>query len=212
MTRPASPLDELLGRALGRPAGPAADDTEHRVFDAALEVLAERGTERATMDDIAARSGVGRATLFRRFGGKDELLERALVGELRRFLDEVIDIFSRVRDPAERIAETFASLLRLGDRPFLRGTDPARTAAVAAAMTAGDPSPQQIAVRFVAAFLAEGQRTEELVPGDPEVQADAIVRLALAYLLLPGLRPEPVGDDEARRIARVVFVPLAGVR
>lgn len=205
MTRPAAPLDELLARALGEAPAPAGDEVERRVFDAAIEVLAERGTEHATMDDIAARSGVGRATLFRRFGGKDELLVRALVGEVRRLLDDVAEIFARVQEPTERIAETFVAMLRLADRPLLR--DARHQADVVTALARGKPSPLELTTRFVAAFIAEGQRTGALAAGDPAVQADAMVRLALGYLLVPGAQ---LGDEDARRVARLVFAPIAG--
>lgn len=44
-----------------------------RILDAAIEVFAERGLEASTAD-IAARAGVGEATLFRRFPTKDDLV------------------------------------------------------------------------------------------------------------------------------------------
>ncbi len=45
-----------------------------RIVAAAIEVFAERGLEASTAD-IAARAGVGEATLFRRFPTKDDLIE-----------------------------------------------------------------------------------------------------------------------------------------
>jgi AcrR family transcriptional regulator len=44
-----------------------------RIIEAAFEVFAERGYEASTAD-IAARAGVGEATLFRRFPTKDDLI------------------------------------------------------------------------------------------------------------------------------------------
>jgi AcrR family transcriptional regulator len=44
-----------------------------RIVDAAIEVFAERGYEASTAE-IAARAGVGEATLFRRFPTKDDLI------------------------------------------------------------------------------------------------------------------------------------------
>jgi AcrR family transcriptional regulator len=44
-----------------------------RILDAAREVFAERGSE-ASVHEIAARAGVGTATIYRRFPTKDDLL------------------------------------------------------------------------------------------------------------------------------------------
>jgi AcrR family transcriptional regulator len=50
-----------------------------RIVAAAIEVFAERGLEASTAE-IAARAGVGEATLFRRFPTKDDLVT-AIIGE-----------------------------------------------------------------------------------------------------------------------------------
>jgi len=46
----------------------------HRVLDAAREVLGESGAE-ASMEEIAARAGVGVGTVYRRFANKDALID-----------------------------------------------------------------------------------------------------------------------------------------
>jgi AcrR family transcriptional regulator len=50
-----------------------------RIVAAAIEVFAERGLEASTAE-IAARAGVGEATLFRRFPTKDDLVT-AIIGQ-----------------------------------------------------------------------------------------------------------------------------------
>ncbi|MEU9111448.1 TetR family transcriptional regulator [Streptomyces sp. NPDC048483] len=54
-----------------------AEGTRLRLLDAASELFAERGYERATVRDIAARAGANQALLFRYFGSK-----KALFGEV----------------------------------------------------------------------------------------------------------------------------------
>lgn len=58
--------DELLG-ALERPAEP---DSRDRILRAALEMVGERGLPALSMDELADRAGVSRATLYRLFPGK----------------------------------------------------------------------------------------------------------------------------------------------
>ncbi|MDT5092652.1 MAG: hypothetical protein QOH60_2015 [Mycobacterium sp.] len=44
------------------------------LLDAARRLIAERGPDAVTMDDIAAEAGVGKGTLFRRFGNRSGLM------------------------------------------------------------------------------------------------------------------------------------------
>jgi len=45
-----------------------------RLLDAARRLVAEHGADAVTMDDIAAAAGVGKGTLFRRFGSRAGLM------------------------------------------------------------------------------------------------------------------------------------------
>ncbi|WP_418005882.1 helix-turn-helix domain-containing protein [Mycobacterium sp. PDNC021] len=65
----------------GLPMTPAApvergDAARNRLLllDAARRLIAERGAEAVTMDDIAVEAGVGKGTLFRRFGSRSGLM------------------------------------------------------------------------------------------------------------------------------------------
>jgi AcrR family transcriptional regulator len=44
------------------------------LLDAARRLVAERGADAVTMDDVAAAAGVGKGTLFRRFGSRAGLM------------------------------------------------------------------------------------------------------------------------------------------
>ncbi|KUI35512.1 TetR/AcrR family transcriptional regulator [Mycobacterium sp. GA-2829] len=49
------------------------------ILDAALAALAERGYDATNMNDIAARAGVGKAAIYRRWSSKAALMTDALV-------------------------------------------------------------------------------------------------------------------------------------
>jgi AcrR family transcriptional regulator len=170
------------------------DPMETRILDAALEAVAAGAS---TMDDIAARAGVGRVTLFRRFGSKDALLQRLYAREVERFLAQVDAALSEFDDPADRIAEAFVACVREGARHPLLATVPPGT--VLEVLAAGDPSPLEVGRRFVAARLRG-------TPPTPEAAADLLVRLALTYVLVPS----PLVDEEgARAFARAYLAPIA---
>lgn len=58
----------------GRPGRPRSERAEQAILDAAIEALGEYGVEGVRCEDVAARAGVGKATLYRRWPGKEDLL------------------------------------------------------------------------------------------------------------------------------------------
>ena len=63
------------------------DEITTRILRAALEQAELLGMRRSTMEDVAKRSGVGRATLYRRFPTKAALNDAIVLSEVRRFLE-----------------------------------------------------------------------------------------------------------------------------
>jgi AcrR family transcriptional regulator len=61
----------------------------HRILEAAEHLFAERGVERVSVDAIAAAAGVGKGTVFRRFGDRAGLA-RALVEQRSRDLRQAV--------------------------------------------------------------------------------------------------------------------------
>ncbi|MCV4276076.1 TetR/AcrR family transcriptional regulator [Pseudomonas capsici] len=57
------------------------------ILDAAIEVLAESGYDGMTMDMVAARAKAGKATVYRRWGSKAELILEAVTHLKRRQVD-----------------------------------------------------------------------------------------------------------------------------
>jgi AcrR family transcriptional regulator len=69
---------QIHGGRAGRPRDTRLD---RAILEAALEEMAESGISEMRMDDVAARAGVGKAAIYRRFDSKDEMVAAA-VGEL----------------------------------------------------------------------------------------------------------------------------------
>lgn len=82
--RPAPGERRLLGvgAPLPGPAGPTerADAARNRqlLLDAAQELVREQGVDSLTMDALAKRAGVGKGTVFRRFGSRSGLMHALL--------------------------------------------------------------------------------------------------------------------------------------
>lgn len=63
------------------------DDITTRILVATVEQAELVGMRRITMEDVARRSGVGRATLYRRFPTKAALIDAVVLAEARRYFD-----------------------------------------------------------------------------------------------------------------------------
>jgi AcrR family transcriptional regulator len=61
-----------------RPGRPRSEQAERAIIDAALSLFAEYGPDGVCMEQVAARAGVGKATIYRRWSGKEDLLLDAL--------------------------------------------------------------------------------------------------------------------------------------
>jgi AcrR family transcriptional regulator len=105
----------VLRELVAATASPRYDRTAAAILDAAARVLADRGAS-ANMADVAAASGVSRATLYRYFPSREALLEalaaQALTDAGSRIADAGLD-----RCPVpEAIERIVRALLAVGDR------------------------------------------------------------------------------------------------
>lgn len=75
---------DLPSRRPGRPRSARAD---HAILDAALELLLQQGFEGMSIEEVAELAGVGKATIYRRWPSKDDLVIAAVC-----CMDEDIEI------------------------------------------------------------------------------------------------------------------------
>jgi AcrR family transcriptional regulator len=205
--RPSSdtgPVDGPVRRGRGRPRDP---ETDERITAAAAELMLQRGFDRTTVDDVAARAGVGKATVYRRWPSKEDLAVAAmgtlyaaempepdtgsvvtdLLASYRSVLEFVntpegsaylrTSILESVRD--ERIAALYrASTERREDAA--RGT-------VERAIARGEVRPDvdvDLVVQWLGGFLASRVITRRPLPTVAE--ADVLVEFALHGVLVAG--------------------------
>ncbi len=87
-------------RGPGRPRDERAD---RAILDAALELLAEVGPTGLSVEEVAVRAGVSKATIYRRFPTKDDLVVASLSGLAVALPDDMPD--GPVRDRLAHLVE-----------------------------------------------------------------------------------------------------------
>ncbi len=90
-TESASSANRVELPVVGGPLPERADAARNRqkILEAARRLFAEHGPAEVTMEAVAGEAGVGKGTVFRRFGDRGALLE-ALLDEQERQLQERI--------------------------------------------------------------------------------------------------------------------------
>jgi AcrR family transcriptional regulator len=78
-TGPGATGPSVLG-PVRRPGRPRSERADQAILAAALDLLSEVGPAALGIEQVAARAGVGKATIYRRWPGKEEMLLDALGG------------------------------------------------------------------------------------------------------------------------------------
>lgn len=111
-----APGDVQERRGRGRPRDPGTDD---RITTAAAQLLLQRGFDRTTVDDVAARAGVGKATVYRRWPSKEDLAVAAMETLYSVEMPEA-DTGSIVEDLTESYRSVLAFVNTADGAAFLR--------------------------------------------------------------------------------------------
>jgi AcrR family transcriptional regulator len=191
---------ELFTRRPGRPRDLRA---EQAILDATLELLVRDGITALSLSGVAARAGVGKATIYRWWSGKDDLVVDALAtladaqrivptGELRA------DLLAALTQVQQSMSHTVAGQVL---PRVMGGASPE----VQALYWERVVVPQRLdLMRLLQAGIDSG----EIAVHDPEILIDMLVGPLIMRHCLATPRL-PVGPDE---IALIVEVVLDGLR
>lgn len=188
-------------RRVGRPRSVRAD---RAIVDATLEVFAESGAEGLCIERVAAKAGVGKATIYRRWPGKEDLLLDA-IGAMRSPLP---------KPKGESVREDLAALV---DAIGRESSDPRRARQFALLLGEGAAYPRllehyvQTVVEprreVVRDVLKRGVATGELRE-ETNVEA-AVDMLTGAVLARPRTARERPDRGYARRVVDELLTGLA---
>jgi AcrR family transcriptional regulator len=201
----------LLERALATPEL-APDKTSERILDAALELVAASGLRHLTMDAAASRAGVGRMTVYRKFGDREGLIDALAAREARICLAEL----DRAVDPslpvAEGIARGLATSLRLiRSHPILDRFSRHEPEAALVALNSGEGAILRMGTAFVASRLEEAKSRGDIAASvETTHAAELLVRLGFSFLLMPDSSLSLDDPEVAAREVEELIAPILG--
>jgi AcrR family transcriptional regulator len=176
-----------------------------RVLDAAKRCCERWGVAKVTVDDIAAESGVSRATLYRLFpGGRDVLYEALRVRETEEFMATLTehvagattfeDVVVRGVVGATRMLQTDEHLkLMLASEPGEVASD---------LTVAGLPRIFRVATIFLTPFFAPYIGREQSAR-----LAEWLARVVISYFLAPSRYVDLADEISATEFVRAFVLP-----
>jgi AcrR family transcriptional regulator len=187
-----------------RPGRPRSERADRAIIDAALSLFAESGPEGLCIERVAARAGVGKATIYRRWPGKEDLL-----------LDAIAALKTPLPEPAGRSARE--DLMALLGALCSESADPRRAREFALLLGEGAKYPRLMARyletvveprrEVIRTVLRRGMATGEL---RPDLDVDAALFMLIGAVLVRGRHepqaippgyPERVVDELLRGLA-----------
>jgi AcrR family transcriptional regulator len=202
--------DQLRGRPVPektqeprRPGRPRSEQADQAIMAAALDLFAECGPDALYIEQVAARAGVGKATIYRRWPGKEDML-----------LDAISSLGSQLPAPQGRSVR--ADLTALLDAICREAADPRRARLFALLQGEGVRYPRLMA-RYVeivvtpcremaTAVLRRGVATGEL---RENTDISAAVFLLNGAVLASMYGPQHLDSRYARRVVEELLRGLA---
>jgi AcrR family transcriptional regulator len=202
MTALLHPVAEFLGADPG--------DADHEgVLDAALDAFMDFGIRRTTMGEIARRSGLSPATLYRRFSGKDEVVWAVGRREAARLIarvDGAVDLGAAAEE--QIVALSVACMREIRTNPLLHRLLATEPEVLLPLLTVqGGP-----VLALGRSYLSDVIRRLSAQEGRPQVDAEPVAEVLARLTLSMALLPEtciPFDDDEA--LAAFARRHIAGV-
>jgi AcrR family transcriptional regulator len=140
MLRPVASAPETL--TLSRRLSPEQALRRSAVIDAARALARDGGYAAVTMQAVAERSSVGRATLYRYFASKDHLLAEVVLAWGAELTGSLRQRDLGTQAPAERVAEVLLFVLEAAR------AEPQLTSAVLTAATSPEPEAVRAGLRL----------------------------------------------------------------
>jgi AcrR family transcriptional regulator len=184
-----------------------------RILNATLEQAELIGVRRTTMEDVARRSGVGRATLYRRFPTKDILIDAVVLAEARRYLDGVGQARARADTLEDRLVfGTVFTVTFLREHTLLRKLLRTEPETILPSLTVDAGAILDFGIDFTAGQLRtdlyDDHETTSAQERHLRTAAELHTRLTLSFVVTPHTGIKLTTLDDTRTYVRTYLLPM----
>jgi AcrR family transcriptional regulator len=189
------------------------DQITIRILAATLEQAELVGVRRTTMEDVARRSGVGRATLYRRFPTKAALIDAVVLAEARRYLDGSAQARSHAATFEDRMVySTVFSVTFMREHTLLKKLLRTEPETILPSLTVDAGAIIDYATEHSAALLrTELYGTTPTTPAQERhlrTVAELHTRLTLSFIVSPHTSINLSTIDDTRAYVRNYLMPM----
>lgn len=180
-------------------------DLDQIILDTARSVFETYGVRRANIEDVAARAGVSRSTIYRRFPTKHELFASVIRREAEEFF-ATLDQATKGRNPQQAVIEAFALGVRLiQDSPLY-----SRLAESEPELFGMFSRSEVFPINQFADGIAHTLRRcgTDIAEADLANIADILLRVAVGIIVFPTDRLDTSDQTAVRRYAARYLVPI----
>lgn len=189
------------------------DEITTRILAATLEQAELVGVRRTTMEDVARRSGVGRATLYRRFPTKAVLIDAVVLAEARRYLDGSAQARSHARTFEDRMVySTMFTVTFLREHTLLKKLLRTEPETILPSLTVDAGAILDFATDHSVALLRTElygtTTTTQAQERHLRTVAELHTRLTLSFIVTPHTRINLATTDDTRAYVRDYLLPM----
>jgi AcrR family transcriptional regulator len=182
-------------------------DVQQRLLDAAEGCFAQFGIRKTTMEDVARNAGLSRATVYRHFKNRDDLLMGVVEREARNTQLVIKERLSGIEHAGDYIIEGIVqALIEIPKRPTLAMIHSPEAYLVTSRLILSSERLANVALE-IAMPVIEPAREKGLLRKDVDIglMIEWIYRLIGSYLAVPSTTAQ--GEDEIREQLRSMLLP-----
>lgn len=185
------------------------DDMQRRILDAASDLFVTFGLRRTTIEDIAKKAGVGRPTVYRRFGDKETIVNAVLRRESRRMVLDVGDKVKDISPPELLLVRSFVmGVQTVARHPLTKRLLESEPEDILPYLTLKASPLLDIGHFLTAEYVRAQQKEGQLLGMDVDYALEVLGRLFISIIITPSRRLRADDDESLERLAKEFLLPL----